>query len=192
MHRHTRDERVVRDRAHPSRLVCYPAYPAWVSFSLWCTKQESSYRPLTSLRPGSVKRCSRLLYRTLANTGSTVSNRCPYCARPSGASSHCCMRVACVSVAASQKCAPMYPIYPLVAPVRWSDFPVEHTQVRASAWYVSSLNAKSGTAIFVVFDLSCNRVGAVAWCSRSANRLARLRMFGSAISAGASYDARAA
>ena len=61
MQGNSRDESVIRDRAHRSRLVMYAAYPAWVSFSRWCTRQNNSHWPFTFVRPRNVKRSSRVL-----------------------------------------------------------------------------------------------------------------------------------
>ena len=36
---------------------------------------------------------------TFATTGPSVASRCPYCSRPAGASSRCCIRIVCVSIA---------------------------------------------------------------------------------------------
>ena len=62
-----------------------------------CTRQKSVQCPSTFVRPRSVKRSSRLLCRKFANTGSTVANRRPYCARPLVESMRAFMRMVCVS-----------------------------------------------------------------------------------------------
>lgn len=60
-------------------LVAFPIphdrWPLLAIFSMLCTRQNSRHCVPTLSLPRSVKRLSRLLWRRLANTGSTVAMR---------------------------------------------------------------------------------------------------------------------
>ncbi len=63
-----------------------------------CTRQYSFHCPSTLLRPRSVKRVSRLLWRRLPNTGSTVAKRAAIIRLPSIESMRRFIRSVCDSM----------------------------------------------------------------------------------------------